>query len=410
MTGKASLLPSDVLALVFQRLQPSPPNGYCGQEAFWQVPLVCRNFRDAFAQHLAMGCHIYLDVGMMTHHSVSLLEWLQKHPDTVNSFEMPYWSDAGDSDVEAFFSILSRCRSLASLAARPKSTSELELVAMLKSLTSCHLKPSHDLDLRCLDLLPLQGLSKLTTLKLQEGTFTNVSAAKHLRSLDLVYARALASTACSFSSSLTRLEMAHSRLVELHSRGLLGCTALRSLHLHKACQISADTQADVLQTDSECCCRFPADTTTLVSLTEVQFCAYHCFESAEILGFCNLPNLKRLQIEFSDGANCTRPFEGLSRLTSLSFVLAADFSTMFSFQWQALQALQHLEISGEFAVDATFLGIAMLPCLHSVQLICAETQNKKTDYVLRELLQRLSAMKVYVERNVGNVKNDALSI
>ena len=386
------MLPWDVWALVFQHLQPAPQNNFGGQEAFWRLPIVCSGFREAFAQHLLLGCHIYVDKYMLLCHRPSLLEWLGRNSDFVKSLEVPYWSNDGEG--KAFFMMLSGCRSLTSVIARPKSTSEVRLVGMLKTLTSCHLKPSLDVDFRCLDLLPLQGLKELTSLKLQEGTFTNVSAAKHLSSLDLIHARAVGSTASSFCSSLTKLEMAHSKLLEVHSRGLLGCTALQSLHLHEACQISAETQADVLQTDSDCCCRFPADTATLLSLTEVFFEAYHRFESAEIAGLCNLPNLKKLQIKFSDFASCTQSFEGLSRLTSLCLVSGADLFTTYLFQWQALQALQHLEISGDFIADATLLGIVILPRLHRVQLKNAKAYNKQTDSVLSELMQQLSARKI----------------
>ena len=186
--------------------------------------------------------------------------------------------------------------------------------------------------------------------------------------------------------------MAHSRLANVHSRGLLGCTALQGLRLHEACQITAETEADDLQTDSDWWCKLPMNTVALVSLTEVHFEAYYGFKSAEIVGFCNMPNLERLHIKFSDDATCTQSFEGLSRLTSLCFVSDIDFVTNFSFDWQALQALRHLEIWGVFKADATFLSLAKVPHLQSVQL--DDTYRNPTEPVLDELLQQLSAMKV----------------
>lgn len=204
MSPSPSILPPDVWALVFQHLAPSARNSYGGQEAFWQLPLVCRNFREAFAQQVALGIHIYVNEYMLYCHRISLLQWLHTNSHIVKSFEAPYWTDNGE--VDSFFMVLSRCRSLTSVIARPRVTSELKLVGMLKSLTQCHLKPSLELDFRCLDLLPLQGLKELTSLKLHEGKFTNLSAAKHLRSLELVHTNAVGSTVCSFCSSLTKLD------------------------------------------------------------------------------------------------------------------------------------------------------------------------------------------------------------
>lgn len=308
------------------------------------------------------------------------------------TLEIPVWSRT----VQACLIAFADSRLLVRLIARPATQPELKQLTIFRALTSCHFTASHAA-LRILDLKPLQGLPRLTSLKLDAGVYHNLDAASHLTQLQLEDALTNSIGHCNFVGSLRRLKMAKSTLGCMHNWGLLSCTSLQSLHLTGSCSILTDNDCAILRTDAGLQCYIPtALMHHLVSLTNLYFHAYTGIHHDHLADFCCIPSLNRLELEFSDDATiCSAKSWAALHLTSLSICSSHDDVRLsILLQWQDLTFLKHIHIACAFTSDKSLLGIAKLTGLKTVCLVRARATDSTTTDMLDELVQRLASLSV----------------
>ena len=351
-----------------------------------QLPWVCKAFHSVFEAHPELGCQVVLIKKVPK--STSLVPWLQARAAATQHLDSG--SSAADR-VKYLEVLLHSCSSLKSI--RIKVKSRLHFLTHLASLTSCSLK-FVDFD-ETPDLSPLSGLQKLSHLSLDNGyiQFGCLPTLVSLTHLELCGVK-VETSYCTFVSTLGKLRVEKCDLEGLHTRGLLGFTALQSLQLCDSCVITADDYADS--------CKFgiesfppgmPNDMSPLFSLTCIQllYPMDQCYPGVgmqlDFRGIDTLPNLQSLEIMTPGTIIFDHEYEKLTRLTSLhiSARKCSKDHLSFTLDWQVLQALQQLEVNGSFAADRRLLGLAMLPYLRRVNLKEVIPANQITCSVFNDL-------------------------
>ena len=109
-----------------------------------------------------------------------------------------------------------------------------------------------------IDLTPLQGLSCVESLALEDGDFNNFPVLLSLRSVSLMSAALEASQKCIFTSSLHTLHLQDSSIDELHADGLVACVNLQDLFCQNSSiySVTAETSlfaADVVHSNTPSC-------------------------------------------------------------------------------------------------------------------------------------------------------------
>lgn len=395
MLDSSTPLPSELWIKILEKLDPRPDSDVgrwkSTQSSFLALPLVCRGFRDIFCQQTAWGRHLLLDKET-PRVEACLVSMLQTRFAETQTLEIPVWSET----VQACLIAFADSRSLVRLIARPATQPELKQLTTFRALTSCHFKASHAA-LRILNLRPLQGLPRLTSLKLDAGVYHNLDAASQLTQLHLEGALTNSIGHCHFVSSLRSLKMANSTLGRMHNWGLLGCTSLQSLHLGGSCSILADNECAILRTDAGLQCHIPAVLMHhLMSLTNLYFHAYTGIHHDHLADFCCIASLNRLELCFpADATICSAKSWAALHLTSLSICSSHDDVRLsILLQWQDLKLLKHITIACAFTSDKSLLGIAKLTGLKTVCLVRAHATDSTTTEMLDELLQRLASLSV----------------
>ena len=281
-------LPPEMWARVLRITEPTPKlaNEWLPtQRAFWQLPLMCKTFRQILTQH-NFGRHVCVETVSMPCFAIpSLLAWLKAKADVLETLQ---------TSIDECFSAVYLSKTLTSVKAMPRSKANVEVLARFKTLQACYLTCS----VQDLDLAPLQGLEQLTSLDLAVGTFANLDASR-LTYLGLLDAEATLTAGC---SKLIKLSMVRSALNE---RALLACTALRYLHIAR--------------------CSIPLDMSSLAALRVVEFEARVFTYYAELQCICTLPSVSHLDLllpsslPFLSGAiTAGSAFENLTKVTYLS--------------------------------------------------------------------------------------------
>ena len=347
-----------------------------------------------FEAHPELGCQVVLV--NKTHKSASLVPWLQARAAAIQHLDTG--SSAADI-IKYLQALVLSCSTLNCIRIKVTGTKVegrlvLHCLTNFASLSSCSLK--FDDFYATPDLSPLSGLQKLSHLSLDNGSIGNLPAIGSLTHLELCVVKGRTGY-CSFASTLGKLRVESCDLEGLHPRGLLGFTSLQSLQLHDWCLITADELNWADDCDFDMYSHtpgMPLDMSPFVSLTCVQLfypmnARYPVGkgEQLDFTGISTLPNLQSLKIAAPSPIIFDHTYEKLTRLTSLyisGIKCGQDFSA-FALDWQVLQALRQLEITGSFTVDCRFLGLAMLPHLRRVTLQEVNPADQITCSVLNDL-------------------------
>ncbi|KAL3135598.1 hypothetical protein ABBQ38_006079 [Trebouxia sp. C0009 RCD-2024] len=357
-------LPPELWAQVLTLLEPNPDLGtqawLAAQTIFWQLPLVCRTFRQIFMQH-KIGRHICLQKLPRVYSALpTLLAWLEAKSDVIETLHTPQWWSCHTEYLVALSPLLA----LTSLTGGISNNASLEVVARFRTLQSCKLtSQGHN---RPLDLAPFLRLERLTDLHLASGEYVNL-AANQLTYCALSHAVLSVVAGCSFCNSLIGLAMVNSRLRTSDSKGLLACTALQGLHIGDNCIIHAADPKDILQNQGFPI--IPLQMSCLAALRVVTFEACNNMSSAGMVGICKLPHINHFNLAFPARFEAGVEFEHLTKVTELSIRTTRSFGCLrLGFDWSALTALRCLHIQARFCADEQLLGISQLQHLQQVSL------------------------------------------
>lgn len=185
--------------------------------------------------------------------------------------------------------MLSGSPSLLKITVKPKP--ELQILSSFTALTTCCLQAQRSEWFEP-DLTPLQILPNLTSLELDDGCFHNAAALQHLTLVGITFAQVKNDSYCAFSGSLSSLYLDMAYLEKLHTRGLIGCAALRELEVRNHCTIEADCWSNSWMTDNnEYFACIPSDMSSLSSLNKLQMYVHGPGFAMDIAPICYLPHL-----------------------------------------------------------------------------------------------------------------------
>lgn len=305
MADPTVTLPVEVWARVFSHLEPTPGDpqydlyttAVKAQASLWQLPLVCTTFRTVFKTHPKLGHKVFLPKGEKQKYpsstlTASLVGWLKAWAEVIQSFELHCWS----VDLHQYLRALSHpSTTMTHIVVKPRGSAEACLLSSFTALTSCCLRSAYKGKYGSLDLTPLQGLCSLTKLTLQNGRFSNLSAASHLTELDLGYATVTSASSCALVSCLVKIRTHGSSVDKLHEKGLLACTALQSFRILDTCEFLAAEVADCFTICSSFPDAFvPANFSSLVCLTELSLSAQFSEWAVDLRSIGTIPNLEIL--------------------------------------------------------------------------------------------------------------------
>ena len=162
----------------------------------------------------------------------SLLAWLHCHRDSLQSLE----TTCGGASLDLILGAVAACP-LKLIDVGNVEDATLQSVISCRLLTSCAIT----IDVPILDIMPLQGLPRLTNLLLQGGRFVNFQVLVHLTSLYLLGARVESASDSPCASKLSNLELHHASIAQFHHCGLSACQGLKisclweQLHVGRYC-------------------------------------------------------------------------------------------------------------------------------------------------------------------------------
>lgn len=372
------------------------------QAAFWQVPLVCKTFRQIFTQH-RIGRHVCIRTEFIPYSVLpSLMTWLQAKSGVIETLQTTLWSPQTDE----CFSALYPSSTLTSVIVT--AVANLEVLAHFTALRCCHLTSPpfqrRERTVANLDLAPLQGLEQLTGLHLASGAYGNL-AASQLTYLGLTDAEAHVKEGYSFRPNLIKLTMVSSSLYNVDSKGSLACTALQGLHIGGECVISAKKGEDIAstlvpvrrfhETPAILLTVIDYNMSSLTALKEVEFEASGRASSATITKICKLPSINHLDVLFGYDFEANSDFEHLTQITHLSMRTTDGCKCLrLGFDWMALKALQCLHIQACFVADEDMLRIAHLQRIQHVSLGNLYPIDDASGDLLAQLRQSLGQHKL----------------
>lgn len=253
-------LPPEVWLQIFFKLK-SPRWGAKGQANMLQLRMVCKAFHDIFDSCSTLSAQLYLSSTFSSHSLLSLLTWSKNHAKSVTSLK----ARCSSASLDVALGTMICCRSdLLRVYCGNCVASSVILLSNFSSITTCLLTTPQV----CLDISPLQGLTKLQKLHLCYGEYTAAQLPLHLTEARF--------TDCSISvrddlacvTSLHKLQT-FCCTMEGHGQGLPAFTALESLNCRNSCILTADDDEAELNNwlGTEQYFHLPRDLSTLTQLT-----------------------------------------------------------------------------------------------------------------------------------------------
>ena len=381
----------------FRRLQL--PDSHCVNGVvppvpveYWQLPLVCQTFKNVFSKHAELASRISITQQPLATSQLSLLAWMQAHARHLQF-------------VEVICQPLTIADCLIALAQRWSSLSSL--ILNLKGHASLS-RRTYGRPILSLDVAPLRGLPKLSSLTLQEGQFVTLSAASALTHLDIAEVDVMNPEYCHFVSCLVKLRVMNSHLSDVHKEGVTGCSALQELHLYGNCSISAAVDGnEMYHASKDGYTAAPLDMPCLTNVTNLKL--YFWGGAFDLASMCALPALQSLELAVSGGCTVPPAIVGLIHLSNLSISNDGDEDLGIEnfIDWRALQALQQLQLNGMLVVDSSIWGLVEVKSLKCVNFWRANfTRDRHPDLpiiVPADLQDHVTAQRpdVNVERHAS---------
>ncbi len=227
----------------------------------------------------------------------------------------------------------------------------------------------------------LQGLTKLQTLHLSNGTYTAAQLPMHLTEACFTDCNMLAREDSACVTSLRKLQIVRS-VMKGHGQGLPGFTALEYLHCQDPCIPADGMQAQLSNWLGPEPFEMPADLSTLARLTTLIIVGFgQCVNhDVDISCLCSLTALENLNVTCENAA--LKVASSLTTLQALRFLEVAVDPKEANFDnnvqlglmcldvnWSAFHILQSVHMSSNsFTCDNQLLTLSQLPSLSLNQL------------------------------------------
>ena len=333
------------------------------QARFYQLKLVCSRFHQVFLQHPELSDEVILAKGNASNLMPSLLLWLRRFAKsvyTVTTFGNSQYQDT----VLGCLSCLES--ELAHAYLTGVSSATIHILASFSSLRGCELNMPE----RILDLQPLRLLACLSDLSLAGGTFTNLSIGSQLTSIHIETSHASCLQGPNHASSLRSLQCHHAALFGFHERGLSGCISLVKLALTETV-FHAAMPEETFAVGNCVEISIPGNMSDLTQLSSLSIELASSSPAEFVLDWiCTITSLVELDVNVQSECLVRDSLTLLSRLTSLKVSNLADESDdqllCFDVSWHAMQALQHIELTGPLAFDDGIIELTTLQHLSVV--------------------------------------------
>ena len=365
------------------------------QNLFFQLPLVCKRFRQAFKRHTDMPDSLYLH--HVRQNSLAGFDaWAAAHAASLQLFAL--------TDTEAKVAI--HClKTIARIAERllcihisvPKDVDSLHSGA-LRHLRTCAINGGSRK--RPLHLQSLRLLEHLNTLTLTSATFSDLRLAPSLRTLTMMNCNCTFSGSCAFLSSLVYLEIRASVVEDFGQHGLFACSSLQKLILYECAVTGIDVGSYIHEDFHE---------------------YFQCLDRLEVMIGCGaitegmmdydwlfqLTTLTRLSLTvLGDDEIDLDSLSHLSQLCELKIngLYGEEDNPGLSLcmRWGCMQCLQCLDIAGLVCFDLGILGLLHVESLRELNFAC-ETDNQDSASAFAILLYRLARLRPDIECSIdGN--------
>lgn len=370
------------------------------QAYFHQLKLVCSKFRDVFAEHPELSDEISVNKSSAHTFIPSILVWIQRWR---SSIQRVNWFSRKEHQEMLLGALACPDSLLDMVYLTNASQNAVHALPVFSSLSQCEF---HDQQVQ-LDLTALHALPSLKELTLSSGCYSSVPATGHLTTLWVMNGTVLFSGASLQDISLETLVIISSKLSGLHDIGLAACTALSCLEC-RSCVFSAELDGDVLQLSEDVTALIPARMSELTCLTKLEMGIEPGSDMPlDISWVYSLFALRHLELDIEGEFLVSRHWTQLTGLTclKLSNTAASDNELQcasFNIDWQAMQALRHLEIDGPVSFNACILQLTTLQGLSFLHLsdIQACAEDDTASYLARlmyQLAARCPWVRVYVD-------------
>ena len=293
-------LSPEVWLQIFSKLQSpicgAPVEHLTAQANMLQLRLVCKAFHDTFDTCSALSAQLHLSSTFSSQSLPSLLTWFENHAKSVTSFK----ARCNSASLDVALGTMLCCRSkLLWVDCSNCVASLLILLSSLSSMTTCLLTDPQV----HLNISPLQGLTKLQTLHLSNGTYTAAQLPMHLTEACFTDCNINARNDLACITSLHKLQIVRS-VMKGHRQGLPGFTALESLHCQDSCIPADDLQGQLSSWLGPEPFEMPADLSTLARLTTlfILFSGTCVNCNVDISCLCSLTALEALSVTCENAA------------------------------------------------------------------------------------------------------------
>ena len=348
-------LPSGLWATIFRYLKPVNKGTPCTRlqydlQRFYELATVCSKISLVFAQEPGINATLVLSDNLQKQKLPATLQGICQHYKSIKTLvtmsQNAEW-------LETVLETLQSKQSVGSLAGLARvhlqavTPKALLLLSRFSQITEC------SLTFRRLGLHSFKSLHHLTKLQVQNGTVTDLDAAKHLTCLRLYSCKAICTKECSCVSSLQELAVCKSHVMGFN---VTACENLQALECRRA-SISAALSAESLMLVKHSHVQFPASMAKLSALSSLNL-SVRCSPSDVSLDWlCDLRGLQSLSTNM-DVPSLTLP-GSISRLSNLRNMLIRNSDTVrFGFDWAGLVAIERIEVYGMVRFDAPLIGMA----------------------------------------------------
>ena len=352
----------------------SPEQFFSQQASLYRLRLVCKRFNEVFLKYPDLCRDLVFRQQQADTLSPSLVAWLKRYHTSMQSLA----AYCGNSALMQLLAMLSSSKNnLRSVLVQSSLRGSLPSFAAFDHLTVLEVVAPGD---GLVDLSTLQLSKSLQTLVMQDGTFETKSLPPNLTYLFLARSKLTSYEGCSCVTSLTRLNLVHSSLLGLHSRGLSACHALEGLTCLESCITATDMQQFLMFNQTSFI--LPLGLSALTSLRFFD-ATITSTSTVTLCAFCELTSLQDLTVHVRGASLLAN--DGLSQLSMLTSLRLLAYSAdqnvrvQLYTRWLDMQALQVLYICCDwFSFGRDIVGLVKLETLTLVNIKSARPYDHKS--------------------------------
>ena len=298
-----------------------PYRNFAEQAAFYRLRLVCHTSNEVFKSYPELTHRLNLSFPFDSPRLPSLMLWLRQHASSVRILAAYCQSPCTEAVLGG---LLIARPPLDRVIMQNPTSSSINLLASFNSLTSCDLG-CPDAEYSDLNLDFMLSLTSLQKLILVNGQFTAMQLPHNLDKLYLQSARLQTIQNCQCLRSLKILQMSHSQLVGVHTRGVLACSNLEQLLFYQSVS-EASLELSQFKTISGTDFQVPAALSSLTCMTHLALAfgkrdADSLHDMYDLTPLWELTSLEQLSV-----MSCGPHLEVTSGLTALTRVTSVRYT------------------------------------------------------------------------------------